>query len=58
LGERWLGFKEDSQYGIHGTNSESTIGSYESGGCLRLHNADVIELFELVKSGIAVSIAG
>jgi hypothetical protein len=58
LGERWLGFKEDSQYGIHGTNSESTIGSYESGGCLRLHNADVIELFELVKSGIAVSIDG
>ena len=58
LGERWLGFKEDSQYGIHGTNSESTIGSYESGGCLRLHNADVIELFELVKSGVAVSIDG
>ena len=58
LGERWLGFKEDSQYGIHGTNSESTIGSYESGGCLRLHNADVTELFEFVKSGVAVSIDG
>ncbi|MDP6963489.1 MAG: L,D-transpeptidase family protein [Planctomycetota bacterium] len=56
LGERWLGFKEDSQYGIHGTNSEDTIGSYESGGCLRLHNADVIELFELVKSGVPGSI--
>lgn len=56
LGERWLGFKEDSQYGIHGTNSEDTIGSYESGGCLRLHNADVTELFELVKSGVAVNI--
>ncbi|MBC8370313.1 MAG: L,D-transpeptidase family protein [Planctomycetes bacterium] len=58
LGERWLGFKEDAQYGIHGTNSEDTIGSYESGGCLRLHNADVIELFELVKSGVPVSIDG
>jgi hypothetical protein len=58
LGERWLGFKEDSQYGIHGTNSESTVGSYESGGCLRLHNADVTELFEMVKSGVPVSIGG
>jgi hypothetical protein len=56
LGERWLGFEEDSQYGVHGTNSEDTIGSYESGGCLRLHNADVIDLFELVKSGVPISI--
>jgi hypothetical protein len=56
LGERWLGFAEDTQYGIHGTNSEETIGSYESGGCLRLHNSDVIELFDMVKSGVAVEI--
>jgi hypothetical protein len=56
LGKRWLGFKEDSQYGFHGTNSEETIGSYESGGCVRMHNAEVIELFEMVGPGVPASI--
>lgn len=56
LGERWLGFAEDRQYGLHGTNSESTIGSFETGGCIRLHNADVIELFDLVGPATRVRI--
>ncbi|MCP4770664.1 MAG: L,D-transpeptidase family protein [Planctomycetes bacterium] len=56
LGERWMGFKEDRQYGIHGTNSEDTIGSFESGGCIRMHNADAKALFELVGSGMKVTI--
>lgn len=56
LGERWLGFAEDSQYGLHGTNSESTIGSFETGGCVRMHNADVTELFDLVGPGAKVRI--
>jgi hypothetical protein len=55
LGKRWLGFAEDKQYGFHGTNSEDTIGSYESGGCVRMHNADVIELFELIGPGVPVT---
>jgi len=58
LGERWLGFKEDTQYGLHGTNSESTIGSYESGGCVRMHNEDVVELFDMLSPGIRVTISG
>ena len=58
LGERWLGFKEDTQYGLHGTNSESTIGSYESGGCVRMHNEDVMELFDMLSPGIRVTISG
>ena len=57
LGERWMGFKEDTQYGLHGTNSEDTIGSYESGGCVRMHNEDVIELFEILAPGIKVTIS-
>jgi len=57
LGERWLGFAEDTQYGIHGTNSEETIGSYESGGCIRMHNAEVIELFDYLCKGIKVTIS-
>jgi hypothetical protein len=56
LGERWLGFQEDRQYGIHGNNSEDTIGSYESGGCIRMHNKDVVEMFEFLCAGIPVTI--
>ncbi|MDP7063305.1 MAG: L,D-transpeptidase family protein [Planctomycetota bacterium] len=56
LGERWMGFQEDRQYGIHGTNSEETIGSFESGGCIRMHNADAIALFELIGAGLKVTI--
>lgn len=56
LGERWLGFAEDRQYGLHGTNSEATIGSFETGGCVRLHNADAVELFDLVGPGAKVRI--
>jgi hypothetical protein len=56
LGERWLGFAEDKQYGLHGTNSESTIGSFETGGCIRMHNADVVELFDLAGPGAKVRI--
>ncbi|MGB0953886.1 MAG: L,D-transpeptidase [Planctomycetota bacterium] len=57
LGERWMGFQEDRQYGIHGTNSEDTIGSYESGGCIRMHNAEVIDLFDYLCKGISVTIS-
>lgn len=57
LGERWLGFLEDRQYGIHGNNSEETIGSYESGGCIRMRNQDVVEMFEFLCAGIPVTIS-
>ena len=33
---------------IHGTNHEDKIGTPDSHGCIRMRNADVIELFELV----------
>jgi lipoprotein-anchoring transpeptidase ErfK/SrfK len=33
---------------IHGTNHEEKIGEPASRGCIRMTNADVIELFELV----------
>jgi L,D-transpeptidase catalytic domain len=56
LGERWLGFSEKTSYGIHGTNSETTIGSRESEGCVRMHNQDVVDLFDLVPTGTRVKI--
>jgi L,D-transpeptidase YbiS len=33
---------------IHGTNQEEKIGEPASHGCIRMRNADVVELFDLV----------
>lgn len=55
LGTRWLGI--DAQgYGIHGTWEPETIGGPTSAGCIRMHNADVEELFDLVRVGTPVII--
>jgi lipoprotein-anchoring transpeptidase ErfK/SrfK len=55
LGTRWLGLSLKS-YGIHGTNSPSSIGRAASHGCIRLRNRDVEELFELVRVGDVVEL--
>lgn len=52
LGERWIGFKDEpgaTGLGIHGTEDENTVGTRCSKGCLRMRNADVIELYDFVK---------
>ena len=41
---------------IHGTRHEDKIGTPASCGCVRMRNADVIELFELVDEGTPVVI--
>jgi lipoprotein-anchoring transpeptidase ErfK/SrfK len=41
---------------IHGTKHEDKIGTPASCGCVRMRNADVIELFQLVDEGIQVVI--
>ncbi len=41
---------------IHGTPEESRIGIPASHGCIRMRNADVIELFDLVETGTEVVI--
>lgn len=41
---------------IHGTRHEDKIGQPDSHGCIRMRNADVIELFDLVKVGTPVKI--
>jgi len=60
LGERWIGFRadgRDTEYGLHGTNSEQAILSRVSNGCVRLRNADVVELYDLLPdSGTPVQI--
>jgi lipoprotein-anchoring transpeptidase ErfK/SrfK len=41
---------------IHGTKHEDKIGTPASCGCVRMRNADVIELFDLVDKGMPVVI--
>lgn len=50
LGYRWLGisYGGGSRYGIHGNNSPLSIGTNASLGCVRMINADVEELFEMI----------
>lgn len=44
------------KYGIHGTNEPDSIGTYASGGCIRLNNNDILELYNLVPVGTKVLI--
>ncbi|MBI5418260.1 L,D-transpeptidase [Candidatus Poribacteria bacterium] len=56
LGSRWMGFKERTQYGIHGTNEPDSIGKSVSHGCIRLLNQDVEELYKIIPIGTKVEI--
>ena len=42
---------------IHGTKHEHKIGQPDSHGCIRMRNADIIELFDLVEVGTPVTIS-
>jgi lipoprotein-anchoring transpeptidase ErfK/SrfK len=42
------------QYAIHGTNNEGSIGGFVSHGCIRMHNADITDLYERVSLGTRV----
>jgi lipoprotein-anchoring transpeptidase ErfK/SrfK len=55
VGTRWMGLSEHG-YGIHGTNSPSSIGKAASHGCIRMARADLEELFNLLEVGDAVEI--
>ena len=41
-------------YRIHGTHDPDSVGEADSSGCIRLTNADVIDLYERVKIGAKV----
>jgi L,D-transpeptidase ErfK/SrfK len=54
LGYRWMEFFP--LYGIHGTNAPWTIGMAVSNGCVRMHEEDAEELFEIVRYGTPINI--
>jgi lipoprotein-anchoring transpeptidase ErfK/SrfK len=43
-----------TEYRIHGTNDPSSIGKHVSSGCIRMTNANVIDLFSRVQLGAKV----
>ena len=53
LGARAL-YLGSTLYRIHGSNEPWTIGTNVSSGCIRLRNADIIDLYERVKVGTKV----
>lgn len=57
FGVRWLGLSApNGDYGIHGTNTPSSIGKAVSNGCIRMFNKDVLEVSKLVGIGTKVTI--
>jgi hypothetical protein len=57
LGEYWIGLESPGfmGFGIHGTNEPDTIGTKASNGCVRMLNADVVELAGCVWKGMPVA---
>jgi lipoprotein-anchoring transpeptidase ErfK/SrfK len=53
LGARAL-YLGNTDYRIHGTNNPASIGTQVSSGCIRLRNADVIDLYRRVSVGTKV----
>ncbi len=59
FGTRWLGLDVPwGIYGIHGTNKPWSIGTRASGGCIRMFNEDVEQLWDMVPEGTPVTIVG
>lgn len=63
LGTRWLGLEASADrrekmtgYGIHGTWAPDSLGKGVSNGCIRMLNAQVEELFDVVPIGTPVLI--
>jgi lipoprotein-anchoring transpeptidase ErfK/SrfK len=55
LGSRWLGLSAKG-YGIHGTTEPQSIGKQVTSGCIRMKNAEVEELYQIVPEGTEVVI--
>lgn len=44
------------EYAIHGTNRPQSIGGFVSYGCIRMYNADIVDLFGRVSVGTPVTV--
>lgn len=55
LKARWLGVTDG--VGFHGTGDDASVGTAASHGCMRMHVADIIDMFPRVPVGATVYIA-
>ena len=56
---RWIGldkFGERTGFGFHGTQYPDSIPGQTSKGCIRMHDEDVVELYDIVRPGNEVEI--
>ena len=58
MGTRALYITAPGLIRIHGTSSPESIGRYASHGCIRMHNEEIEQLYELVPVGTTVIIMG
>jgi len=58
LGRYWIGFWTDGTnwVGFHGTPDSKSVGQAMSHGCLRMHDADIDELYYQVSTGTPVTV--
>jgi lipoprotein-anchoring transpeptidase ErfK/SrfK len=56
MGRRWIGFARAHgwEVGFHGTPKPEVLGQAVSHGCVRMHNDDVVKIFDRVKIGTPV----
>jgi lipoprotein-anchoring transpeptidase ErfK/SrfK len=55
MGAAVLGL-DNGNYAIHGTNDPGSIGHFVSHGCIRMHNADVLDLYQRAQVGTPVTV--
>ena len=53
MGAAVLGL-DRGNYAIHGTNNPSSVGHFVSHGCIRMHNADIVDLYRRAHLGTDV----
>lgn len=54
MGAAALTLSGGGEYAIHGTNAPGSIGRFVSYGCIRMHNADILDLYQRVHFGTEV----
>ena len=55
MGAAALGL-DRGNYAIHGTNNPASIGGFVSHGCIRMYNADIMDLYARVPVGAKVAV--
>src|SRR5262249_61806900 len=54
MGAAALTLSGGGEYAIHGTNNPGSVGGFVSYGCIRMYNADVLDLYSRVSWGTTV----